>query len=194
LPSQDDWKMGLFLYYSLIKPMEEYVEKCENNRQRANVNIHEYSNFPDRSFNPTEYQAQIIEAHELKDEDTHVGVLIYKIGSDDATLFDQSKDGMTMSMTCKRQNIRTFTYHDITYFYGCKLQEVMPENWNHLEGTEYLHLESYDDFDNWLFYRRNKALKRDGALYQIIGWNQNEFCTFITMEKELLEQRKQQSI
>ena len=187
LPSVEDWKMALFLYHTLIKPLETYVEKCENNRQRANVTLHTCTDFPSRTFDPSLYEGVIIEAHELCDEGSHVGIILYKIGLKNE--FNSSNEGLSMSMTCKRKNIRTFTYQDITYFYGTKVKEVMPDGWDQLPGTQHLQLDSYDDFDNWLFYQRNQPLKRDSAKYQIIGWNDDEYCTFITEELES-EERK----
>lgn len=171
ISNQNIWKLGMQLYYTLVEPLENYVIEKKGNRLNANLEISECSTFPKKDFDVSLNPLEIIDAKEIQINGYHSGSL-------------QFNNGLTYLYFCERPKLNMFKYQGITMSHSNTIVDAMPKGWLDLPGSEELKIDSYKDYDNWLFYERDIPLEKDRTTYQVIGWNQTSFSLFFTFEKD----------
>ena len=194
IPSSEEWKMGVSLYYTLIEPLEEFVKSKNENRQVANAKINECDNFPNKNVNVDTFKGEIIDAIENIKDDYHMGSILYEIkelGKDlgkelskdllEVTKEEktvQSEDILIMNYLCKHSTSRSFKYKNISFRFASELKDAMPDHFENIKGFENI---KCDDYNNWLFYTLSVPYNKDKTILQIIGWNEKDYSLFFTI-------------
>ncbi len=188
IPSLEDWKIGVSLYYTLIEPLEDYVKSKNENRQIANLKINECDNFPNKNINIETYKGELIDAIENIKDDYHIGSILYEIkelgkeileiGKEEKVV--NSEDVLIMNYLCKYSGSRSFKYKNISFRYSSELKDAMPDGFESIKGFENI---KCDDYNNWLFYTLSVPYNKDKTVLQVIGWNDKDYSLFFTINQ-----------